>query len=120
MHMRKRCSREKISAFGTARASLRANGWSIASHTMHHQDLTGFSLVHLNYELYWSRKYLRDNGLTVNHLALPFGAYNGLVLGRSQAEPYQSVRSTDRGVNPPRGLSVQRACSGDHVGHYGT
>ncbi len=78
-----------------------AGGWSVMSHTVTHPDLSTATLQTLNNEIYWSRKFLQDNGMTVEHLALPFGGYNALVLTRAQVDGYKSVRSSDRGMNPP-------------------
>lgn len=84
---------------------LYANGWSVMGHTVSHPDLVTLGAVGIGDELYFSHKYLVDNGFPVNHLALPFGSYNGLVMTQAQKEryasfAYTSVRSSDRGFNP--------------------
>lgn len=84
---------------------LAAHGWTMLSHTEHHFDLSTLGINQLNDELYWSHKYLVDNGFPVSHLALPLGGYNAQVISRAQAEWYggyfyRSVTSSDNGVNP--------------------
>ena len=84
---------------------LQNHGWGVDSHTVSHADLTSVDLKKLNDELYWSQKYLVDNGFPTHHLILPFGAYTALVISRAEAERYSgysylSVRGTERGINP--------------------
>ncbi|MBI2023409.1 polysaccharide deacetylase family protein [Candidatus Giovannonibacteria bacterium] len=106
---------------------LEAAGWSVVSHTVTHADLTAVDVTHLNDELYFSHKYLVDNGFTVKHLALPFGAYNALVFGRAQEEryaglDYESVRTSDRGFNPqgvfPYNIRVQGVISSTTLAEF--
>jgi peptidoglycan/xylan/chitin deacetylase (PgdA/CDA1 family) len=83
---------------------LQAHGWGIESHTVTHSDLTKLSSREINNELFWSYKFLTDNGFPVKHLMVPFGAYNGRIMGEAQdtrsAFLYKSVRTTEKGINP--------------------
>lgn len=83
---------------------LQAHGWGVESHTATHADLTKLSSREINNELFWSYKFLTDNGFPVKHLILPFGAYNGRIMGEVQDTKsgflYKSVRTTEKGINP--------------------
>jgi peptidoglycan/xylan/chitin deacetylase (PgdA/CDA1 family) len=88
---------------------LRDHGWSFLSHTEHHLELSTVDLNTLNNELYWSHKWLIDNGLPTWGLALPKGGYNGLVITRAQAQwyngyTYRSVTSSDKEPVNPQGV----------------
>lgn len=77
-----------------------AGGVSILSHTVTHRDLTTLDTNTLNDELYFSQKFLVDNGLPTKHFAAPFGAYNGPVVSRIESEwygnyPYLSLQTMD-------------------------
>lgn len=94
--------------------ALQNGGWEILSHTAHHLDLTTLSPTQMEDELYWSKKFFNDNGIPARNLALPFGAYNSLILGiNAERAYYSSVRNSDKGYNAmgsfPYSIKVQEA-----------
>jgi peptidoglycan/xylan/chitin deacetylase (PgdA/CDA1 family) len=75
------------------------SGWDIVSHGRTHTDFTALSTARLRYELYGSQRDFARRGYTVRHLAVPFGAYNGKVLGEA-ARYYDSARLYEQNTNP--------------------
>jgi hypothetical protein len=92
-------------------------GWEVMSHSVSHPDLTALSPVAMEDQLYWSKKYFTDNGFNVKSFALPFGGYNGFVLGTNYEKAYySSVRKVERGYNSmgafPFDIKIQELKSG--------
>lgn len=79
--------------------SLQSSGWEIVSHTVTHRDLTSLRSSTVVNELTNSKGALTNLGLSVNNFAMPFGAYNGFVLGEAQKR-YRSARAFEQGSNP--------------------
>lgn len=74
-------------------------GHQIASHTVHHFDLTTLGLRKLIDELRQSRTYLeRLTGGSVTSLAAPYGAYNQATISQIK-KYYSSQRTSDIGFN---------------------
>jgi Predicted xylanase/chitin deacetylase len=96
--------------------ALQAHGDEIASHTVHHYDLTTLSAADLETELASSRQFLESNGFgPVLDFASPYGAYDATVLAAIQRN-YQSHRTVDVGYNAkddfdPYRLKVQNVFS---------
>ncbi len=79
---------------------LQNKGWEIVSHSVNHDDMTTLSNTRIKTELNTSKRTLERAGLSVQNFALPFGAYNGFILGEAQAGGYKSVRAYEQGDNP--------------------
>lgn len=78
---------------------LQAKGWEIVSHGLSHEDLTAMSTEQARQELNRSKRNLERRGLTINHFALPFGAYNAGIMALG-AKEYKSLRAYEQGSNP--------------------
>ena len=78
---------------------LQNNGWEIVSHSMSHQDLTTLSNLQARREMRRSKNWLSLFGLNVNNFALPYGTYNGYIIGESDRY-YRSTRAYELGDNP--------------------
>ncbi len=82
------------------------NSHEIASHTVHHYDLTSLSLSQLDSELSQSLNYLKKKvGRPINNFAYPYGAYNSLT-NQEVRKYYQSARSSDEGLNSKTNFNV--------------
>jgi peptidoglycan/xylan/chitin deacetylase (PgdA/CDA1 family) len=70
------------------KAMLRA-GWELASHTIHHLDLTTLDAAALKLELAGSRALLRrEYGVPVDNFCYPAGRFNGAVIAAVKAAGY--------------------------------
>jgi peptidoglycan/xylan/chitin deacetylase (PgdA/CDA1 family) len=70
------------------RAMLRA-GWELASHTIHHLDLTTLDAAGLKLELSGSRAMLRrEYGVLVDNFCYPAGRFNATVIAAVKAAGY--------------------------------
>lgn len=74
-------------------------GWTLASHSISHRDLTVLSPAEVENELAGSKSFFAANGLTADHFVLPFGAFNAEVLA-STGRHYLSARRVERADNP--------------------
>ena len=108
--------------------AFQAAGSEIASHTVHHCDLTGqqtddptncplpLSEAQINGELVDSRAYLEQAfGITVTDFASPYGGYNPQVITDIKAAGYTSHRGVEPGYNTadaydPYDIKVQNIC----------
>ena len=77
---------------------LEDNGWEILSHSVSHTDLTTLNSIETNRELYRSQRWLKFFGFNINNFALPYGAYNGQILGQAD-KYYKSTRAYELGDN---------------------
>lgn len=77
---------------------LQRQGWEIVSHGVNHEDLTQMTEGRARQELILSKAILTALGLKVKNFALPFGAYNGFLLGEGQ-KYYRSIRAFELGDN---------------------
>jgi hypothetical protein len=83
---------------------LQQAGWEIMGHTVTHPNLKALSEDELDGELYSSKKYLENLGVTVKNLVYPFNKNNELV--RSVASRYYrsgrgGTNSLNAGVDDP-------------------
>jgi peptidoglycan/xylan/chitin deacetylase (PgdA/CDA1 family) len=73
------------------RAMLRA-GWELASHTIHHLDLTTLDAAGLKLELSGSRAMLRrEYGIPVDNFCYPAGRFNAAVIAAVKAAGYDGA-----------------------------
>jgi peptidoglycan/xylan/chitin deacetylase (PgdA/CDA1 family) len=71
---------------------LKAAGWEIGSHSLHHDYLPALAEPQLRRDLSDSRKILEDNlKAPVAHLSLPFGRGNRRVYQAAQEAGYESI-----------------------------
>lgn len=82
---------------------LQNKGWEIVSHGLTHEDLTTMSSQEAKKELNQSKRQLERKGLTINHFALPFGAYNAGIMALG-AKEYKSLRAYEQGGTPAGAL----------------
>jgi peptidoglycan/xylan/chitin deacetylase (PgdA/CDA1 family) len=82
---------------------LQSKGWEIVSHGLTHEDLTTMSAQEAKQELNRSKRQLERKGLTINHFALPFGAYNSEIMALG-AKEYKSLRAYEQGGTPAGAL----------------
>ncbi len=81
------------------------NGWKIASHTIHHPDLTKLSKGILLKELYHSRLVLEEKiGIKIDTIVYPFGRMNQNVMNMARKAGYKygfgGLRRADTYKNP--------------------
>jgi peptidoglycan/xylan/chitin deacetylase (PgdA/CDA1 family) len=78
------------------------SGWEIASHTIHHPDLTAVSAARVRYELTASRSELRRRfGVRADFFCYPFGHYNATVEAAVRAAGYLAATTEDEGWATP-------------------
>ncbi|HVY96316.1 MAG TPA: polysaccharide deacetylase family protein [Solirubrobacterales bacterium] len=66
-----------------------AAGWELASHTIHHSDLTTLGAAELKEELDGSRRMLqREYGVPVNNFCYPAGQFDSTVIAAVEAAGY--------------------------------
>lgn len=83
-------------------------GHQVASHTVHHYDLTTLGRKKLISELTQSKLYLERNiGATVSDIAAPYGAYNNTTITQVK-KYYRSQRTSDVGFNTKSGFDSYR------------
>jgi peptidoglycan/xylan/chitin deacetylase (PgdA/CDA1 family) len=91
--------------------SLASAGWNIVSHTVTHTNLTTLSSSQADSELSNSKNALTSQGLTINSVAYPMGAYNAAIIEQTR-KYYSSGRSYESGENPlgvfPYGIKVRQ------------
>ena len=86
---------------GEVRGLIRA-GWEIASHTVHHPDLTTVSAARVRYELTASRtELLHRFGVRADFFCYPYGHYNATVEAAVQAAGYLAATTEDEGWATP-------------------
>jgi peptidoglycan/xylan/chitin deacetylase (PgdA/CDA1 family) len=78
---------------------MMAAGWELASHTIHHLDLTKLSPAALKVEVAGSRRVLRKQfGVAVDDFCYPAGRYNDAVIKAVRQAGYRGATTTDPGV----------------------
>ncbi len=78
---------------------LVAAGWTIGSHTVHHQDLRLLTGANLKAEMVPARKILQDNtGQSILSFCYPAGKYNDTVVEAVKAAGYYGAVTTNPGV----------------------
>jgi peptidoglycan/xylan/chitin deacetylase (PgdA/CDA1 family) len=85
---------------GDVKKMLDANpGWELASHTVHHLDLTTLDSSQLHEEVANSRKILQDRfGVPVNNFCYPSGQYDNTVIAAVKAAGYRGATSEVPGL----------------------
>jgi peptidoglycan/xylan/chitin deacetylase (PgdA/CDA1 family) len=74
-------------------------GWELASHTVHHLDLTTLDSSQLHEEVANSRKILQDRfGVRVNNFCYPSGQYDNTVIAAVKAAGYRGATSEVPGL----------------------
>ena len=74
-------------------------GWELASHTVHHLDLTTLDSSQLHEEVANSRKILQDRfGVPVNNFCYPSGRYDSTVIAAIKAAGYRGATSEVPGL----------------------
>lgn len=74
-------------------------GWELASHTVHHLDLTTLDSSQLHEEVANSRKILQDRfGVPVNNFCYPSGRYDSTVIAAVKAAGYRGATSEVPGL----------------------
>jgi peptidoglycan/xylan/chitin deacetylase (PgdA/CDA1 family) len=74
-------------------------GWELASHTVHHLDLTTLDASQLHEEVANSRKILQDRfGVPVNNFCYPSGKYDNTVIAALKAAGYRGATSEVPGL----------------------
>jgi peptidoglycan/xylan/chitin deacetylase (PgdA/CDA1 family) len=74
-------------------------GWELASHTVHHLDLTTLDSSQLHEEVATSRKELQDRfGVPVNNFCYPAGRYDNTVIAAVKAAGYRGATSEVPGL----------------------
>jgi peptidoglycan/xylan/chitin deacetylase (PgdA/CDA1 family) len=74
-------------------------GWELASHTVHHLDLTTLDSSQLHEEVANSRKMLQDRfGVPVNNFCYPSGKYDSTVIAAVKAAGYRGATSEVPGL----------------------
>ena len=74
-------------------------GWELASHTVHHLDLTTLDSSQLHEEVASSRKILQDRfGVPVNNFCYPSGRYDDTVIAAVKAAGYRGATSEVPGL----------------------
>ena len=78
-------------------------GWTIASHSVTHPDLTSLTPEQLDTELSQSQEWLREAGLNADYMVYPFGANNADVREATRKYYKMGVMTGDGylGVNSP-------------------
>ena len=81
-------------------------GWTIASHTMDHQDLITLTTQQVTDELQSTINWLNDNGFSdgANYLAYPYGGYNDTVVQIAGSLGIKTARTVDWGTIDPDGI----------------
>ena len=77
---------------------LQSKGWEISSHGLDHTSFRSLSLNEVERQLSESKRYLEENGLTVENVAYPHGSYNYDIL-KIAKKYYRSGRIISRGMN---------------------
>lgn len=84
-----------------------AAGWEIASHTIHHPDLTSVDAAALRVELEQSRARLRrEFGVAANFFCYPSGRYDRAVVSAVKRAGYLAATTTDSGLARPQDTYV--------------
>jgi peptidoglycan/xylan/chitin deacetylase (PgdA/CDA1 family) len=80
----------------TMTEELKNAGMTIGGHTLDHADLTKKSATDMDHELRDSKAALEQHlGVTINHFAYPFGAYNDAVVSALKRAGYRSATTID-------------------------
>jgi peptidoglycan/xylan/chitin deacetylase (PgdA/CDA1 family) len=95
---------------------LVANGMAIGNHGLQHHDWTTLARDKLEYEVAQGRRLLEElTGLEINTLAIPFGAYNDVVLDTLRRLGYEHVYTNDGGpADPQAWLQPREHVKADH------
>ena len=81
---------------------LVAAGMTIGNHGLQHHDWTTLDQTKLEHEIAQGRRLLEElTGTEIHALAIPFGAYNDLVLDSLRRQAYEHVYTSDGGTAAP-------------------
>jgi peptidoglycan/xylan/chitin deacetylase (PgdA/CDA1 family) len=81
---------------------LAATGMPIGNHGLQHHDWTQLSPDRLEHEITQGKRLLEElTGAEIRTLAIPFGAYNDMVLDALRRQNYQHVYTSDGGTAAP-------------------
>ncbi|HEX5609337.1 MAG TPA: polysaccharide deacetylase family protein [Solirubrobacterales bacterium] len=82
--------------------AMLAAGWELASHTVHHSDLTTLDAAGLSEELSGSRRMLqREYGVPVENFCYPAGEYDEAVIAAVEAAGYEGATTEIPGYAQP-------------------
>ena len=81
---------------------LAATGMPIGNHGLQHHDWTTLAPDKLEHEITQGRRLLEElTGTEITALAIPFGAYNDMVLDALRRQAYEHVYTSDGGTAAP-------------------
>jgi peptidoglycan/xylan/chitin deacetylase (PgdA/CDA1 family) len=81
---------------------LVAAGMTIGNHGLQHHDWTTLDQTKLEHEIAQGRRLLEElTGTKIHALAIPFGAYNDMVLDSLRRQAYEHVYTSDGGTAAP-------------------
>jgi peptidoglycan/xylan/chitin deacetylase (PgdA/CDA1 family) len=78
---------------------LAQSGMTIGNHGLQHHDWTTLDQIKLQHEVTQGRRLLEElTGGEIHTLAIPFGAYNDMVLDSLRRQAYEHVHTSDGGT----------------------